>query len=401
MTFLGLAAAWSLQILAIGAAAEACSPVVQKLHPRLRAWFWSAALLLSLSAPWLLSPSSGIAPAQSDGLFVVSSAVVARTVSAITPSFQDALFAVWLVVAAVLVARLGRGLHRLAVITRDSKPVAMPERPDLRVRENTVIASPAASFLGSVVLVPSTFKDLPKAWKNAALEHEAIHLSRGHGLLLALEETLLALFWFHPMMFRLVSRVRDSREEMVDAATIEAVGGSEGYREMLVSLASRMTIPAPAVSGTTALSARIESLITLEKTPMTPNSRLRLLIPGLVLVTTAALASTAAPIAGPQDKTKVDARKEGAPPRKVVSKVNPEYPPALKEKKVAGVVQVTVVIDKDGVVTSAKGSRPGDNPELVKVAIDAVRQWRYEPGQGSATMTHTFQFKLDDDKEKK
>jgi TonB family protein len=399
MTFLGLTAAWSLQILAIGAAAEACAPLVRRVHPKLRAWFWSIALLLTVAAPWLLSSSAGIAPPQADRLFVVSAAAVSRTVSAVTPSWQDTLFIIWLAVAALLIARLAHGLHRLAAITRDSRPVAMPERPHLRVRENSLIASPAASFIGSVVLVPSTFRELPEAWKNAALEHETIHLNRGHGLLLAIEEALLALFWFHPMMFRLVSRVRDSREEMVDAETIEAVGGSEGYRDMLVSLASRMTIPAPAVSGTTALSARIESLITLEKSPMTTPSRLRLIIPGLVLITAAALASTAAPIAGPQDKAKVDAKKEG-PPRKVVSKVNPEYPQALKEKKLSGVVQVTVVIDKDGKVTSAKGTRSGDNPELVKVAIDAVRQWRYEPGEGSATMTHTFQFKLDDEKEK-
>ncbi len=400
---LDFATAWSLQVLLIGLGAEACAPLLRPAHPRVRARFWLATLLLCLASPWLLSGAPSAALTSQGGIFLVTSASVDRALSTVAPSWQTAIFALWAAGALIQLVRLGRGLKRLAAITRQARPVEIKGSPRLRVRESGSIQSPAASFLGRVILVPRSFADLPDSWRRAALHHETIHLDRGHGLWLLLEEGLLAWFWFHPMVARLVRRVRDSREEMVDAETIESVGDSRDYRDMLIGLAARIRIPAPAVSGTTALGARIESLIALEENPMPITSAPRLLVTGFALLCTAALASAAVPLGRPtQDTAAGDKKETTKAPRKVLSKVNPVYPPAMKEQKRGGVVVVTVTIGPDGTVKSLRPQpTPHEvHPDLVKAAIEALQQWRWESGKGTIEFTHAIDFRLGSDEKK-
>lgn len=403
MTFLELSTAWSLQILLIGACAEAGAPLLRKAHPRIRARFWLAALLLSLAAPWLMSRGSAPTIIGETSIFTVTSATVDRAVSAIDPSWQTALLGLWGFIALIRIARLARGLGRLASITAESRPVEVEDMRELRIRESAAIQSPAASFLGRVILVPGAFHGLPETWRRAALVHESIHLRRGHGILLLVEELILAFFWFHPMVSRLILRVRDSREEVVDAETLEVTGAARDYRDMLIGLATRIRIPAPAVSGTTALGARIESLMNLEENPMPITSTPRLLVAGFTLLSAAALASAALPLGLTAQPAAAGEKKASKPPRSVVSRVSPVYPPAMKEQKVEGVVAIALTVGPDGTVTAAR-NRPltrEAHPELVKAAIEALRQWRFEPGKGSVEMTHTINFRLNDGAEKK
>jgi TonB family protein len=62
---------------------------------------------------------------------------------------------------------------------------------------------------------------------------------------------------------------------------------------------------------------------------------------------------------------------------KIVSKATPVYPPAAKQARIQGTVQLTVRIGPDGAVheiTPISG-----DPLLVQAAIDAVKQWVYQP----------------------
>lgn len=403
MSFIELSTSWSLQILLIGLCAEACAPLLRKAHPGVRARFWLIALLLSLTAPWLMRGVPAATLKAEDNVLTVASTAVTGALGALPPSWPEIIVIFWGAMALARLIGLVRGVHQLAAITSESKPIEIAGSPQLRVRESASIQSPAASFIGRVILVPPNFVGLPDAWKRAALVHETIHLARSHGALLLLEEAILALFWFHPMVARLVRRVRDSREEMVDAATIAATGATREYREMLIGLAARIRIPAPAVSGTTALGARIESLIALEKNPMPKTSTPRLLAAGFALLCTAALASAAVPLgiaAKSQDSGDKKETKEA--PRKVLSKVNPVYPPAMKEQKRGGVVVVTVTIGPDGTVKSLRPQpTPHEvHPDLVKAAVEALQQWRWESGKGTIEFTHAIDFRLGSDEKK-
>lgn len=59
-------------------------------------------------------------------------------------------------------------------------------------------------------------------------------------------------------------------------------------------------------------------------------------------------------------------------------KVPPIYPPSARAAQISGTVVIQAVIDKDGILQNARVvSSPDDS--LSQAALDAVRQWRYQP----------------------
>ena len=64
-------------------------------------------------------------------------------------------------------------------------------------------------------------------------------------------------------------------------------------------------------------------------------------------------------------------------PGKLVKRVPPEYPEEARQKSIQGTVILNVILRKDGSVT-VQNVADGD-PVLSPAAIEAVRQWRYEP----------------------
>jgi TonB family protein len=78
-------------------------------------------------------------------------------------------------------------------------------------------------------------------------------------------------------------------------------------------------------------------------------------------------------------------------------KVNPVYPPIAASARVQGVVILELTIDAQGFVSDARVLR--SIPLLDQAALDAVRQWQYQPTllNGVPTpviMTATVQFTL-------
>lgn len=63
---------------------------------------------------------------------------------------------------------------------------------------------------------------------------------------------------------------------------------------------------------------------------------------------------------------------------KPLKKVIPPYPEDLKEEDIAGEVAIMVTIDEKGNVKSGSVFKHL-HPELDKLAIEAVRQWKFEP----------------------
>ena len=77
--------------------------------------------------------------------------------------------------------------------------------------------------------------------------------------------------------------------------------------------------------------------------------------------------------------------------------MEPAYPPTARAAGVQGVVILEITIGEDGAVSNARVLR--SIPLLDQAALDAVRQWRYEPTllNGAPTpviMTATVNFSL-------
>ena len=91
-------------------------------------------------------------------------------------------------------------------------------------------------------------------------------------------------------------------------------------------------------------------------------------------------------------------------PPKLIKTVDPVYPAGAREKGLEGVVIIEAATDTYGRVASAKVLRGA--PGLDQAAIDAVKQWIYEPMiidgvPRPVVFTVTLQFKLDDQKRPK
>ena len=65
---------------------------------------------------------------------------------------------------------------------------------------------------------------------------------------------------------------------------------------------------------------------------------------------------------------------------KVIKDAKPQYTSAAMRSGVQGVVEMEVVIDRAGRVASAHVVRPL-HPDLDAKAIEAVKEWRFEPGR--------------------
>ena len=62
---------------------------------------------------------------------------------------------------------------------------------------------------------------------------------------------------------------------------------------------------------------------------------------------------------------------------KLVNRVQPIYPPLARQTRISGTVKLHAIIGKDGTVQQLQVM--SGHPLLVQSALDAVRQWRYQP----------------------
>ncbi len=76
--------------------------------------------------------------------------------------------------------------------------------------------------------------------------------------------------------------------------------------------------------------------------------------------------------------------------RKIVTRVEPEYPDALKRLYIGGVVRLEVEVAPNGVVKSTK--LLGGSPILGQSSMKAVKQWKYAPAASDEVLTVKLEF---------
>ncbi len=70
---------------------------------------------------------------------------------------------------------------------------------------------------------------------------------------------------------------------------------------------------------------------------------------------------------------------------KVIKSVNPAYPQGASKKHIEGTVTVRIVVDKNGNVSDAKALN--GPPELSRSAVEAAKQYQFEPPQDAPVTT--------------
>ncbi|HTP68265.1 MAG TPA: energy transducer TonB [Dongiaceae bacterium] len=76
--------------------------------------------------------------------------------------------------------------------------------------------------------------------------------------------------------------------------------------------------------------------------------------------------------------------------RKLLTRVEPDYPPVLRMRQIGGTVKLQLTIAASGAVESAKVL--GGNPILAESAVSAVKKWKYAATGASTTATVSLEF---------
>ena len=107
----------------------------------------------------------------------------------------------------------------------------------------------------------------------------------------------------------------------------------------------------------------------------------RLLVAFVLLMTSVSLLSLPLAAQSPE---------QDSSDRKVITRVEPEYPDALKRLYIGGVVRVEVLVAPNGLVKSTR--LLGGSPILGQSTMKAVKQWRYAPATSEETLTVKLEF---------
>ncbi len=78
--------------------------------------------------------------------------------------------------------------------------------------------------------------------------------------------------------------------------------------------------------------------------------------------------------------------------RRVEKRVSPVYPEIAKRMRIGGVVHVEATVAADGSVTAVKAV--SGNKMLTPAAEEAVKRWKFAPGDGQSTVGVDINFEV-------
>jgi uncharacterized protein (TIGR03435 family) len=174
------------------------------------------------------------------------------------------LFAVWLAGFLVNVVRWFRGWHRIRVIVHAASPLPL----DLPIPARSTAARLGPGVFGirrPVLLLPDGIAErLTPPQLDSIVAHELCHVRRHDNLSAAIHMSVEALFWFHPLVWWIETRLVEERERACDEAVLHASRDPEVYAEGILTVCKFcLTSPLACVSGVSGanLKQRIESIM--------------------------------------------------------------------------------------------------------------------------------------------
>jgi TonB family protein len=283
-----------------------------------------------------------------------------------------------------------------------------------RYVEHSTTAGP--SILGvftRTIALPADFGDLAPGFQRAVICHELLHVKRWDTLVSLLEETVLAVFWFHPLLWVVRHQIRVAREQSVDATVLDIVGDRSEYVRCLVEMSGHDLMPHLSRAGaamirTRELRARVNAIF--EEVHM---SRARRRIVSTALVTVVGFAGWSAAIYAPLQAMHALAVPVEPGMVRIPSRITPgaqlpatstmsrkqikasyaEYPAEALEKRISGTVRVNITINPAGEVSTA--DVVAGPAELRASAFKAAMGLKYTPAASTTSATIYIEYRLD------
>ena len=286
-------------------------------HARVRYWLWFGAsvkflLPFSLLAaagsalPWTLAAPSA-SPAFSSVISQIGqpfldggSSSVATTLptTGAVPWFTLVILAVWTFGAAAVLRmrftmwkRIRQALRTSTAIHVDA--MALPAGVELRVASG-VLEPGVVGVWRPVILIPAGIeRHLEPDQLEAVLAHEVCHIRRRDNLLAAVHMLVETVFWFHPLVWWIGSRLIDERERACDEDVLRVHPSPRTYAEGIIRVCERYVEARLAcvagVSGSD-LKKRIEAIMNHQTAEtISPLKK--------ILLASVAVAMTAVPVA--------------------------------------------------------------------------------------------------------
>lgn len=257
-----------------------------------RCWMWRVASLKFLAPYSLLVGLGGYlawAAVPAHVMEQLSFEVPLRTasISAATPvpiaadsGFLTIAVVVWLCGCAGILLHFCLGWHRMRLLVRKAEPCRtrhvlealqrVQSRAGLESRIDLLIpVSPIEpgvfGIVRPVVLFPAgLIGRLTDAQLEAILAHEACHVRRHDNLCSALHTLVEALFWFHPLVWVIGSKLVAERERASDEQVLTLVADPRAYAEGIVKVCEfSIKSPSPCAIGVTGgnLLQRVERIM--------------------------------------------------------------------------------------------------------------------------------------------
>jgi hypothetical protein len=207
---------------------------------------WFSVLLAVAGWPFLGTLHSG------NGL-----AVPQPTGSAITVPGSWALYAfgLWAAISGVAIGHLGFGLYQLGRLRRNSTPVAIDgldsllrgcleetrkSRPvELRTSGQVHVPTAIGFFRPTIILPEWVLGELSVEEVHTVLLHELAHLKRRDDWTNLVQKLLRAVFFFHPAVWWIESKLSLEREMACDDMVLARTANPRAYAQCLVSMAEK------------------------------------------------------------------------------------------------------------------------------------------------------------------
>ena len=247
---------WQAALLAIGVAVVI--KVFKITAPKYRALFWSAAFFASVLAPLsvflpgaaieapvlassvatttpLAAPVSEVPIAAGDhGAVVISNIDVMMMLAAL----------IWFAGALLCIAKLFAGAVSMTLLRRAADPVApgeglVPSSVTIRSHKDVIAPMATGIFRPMVILPVEMTRDLSAVATRNALAHELAHIKRGDLMANFVEQAILCLFWWNPVLHFMRAAIAENREMACDDHAVERMQDAGGYASAIIRCAER------------------------------------------------------------------------------------------------------------------------------------------------------------------